>query len=155
MSTLGAIRVLVVDDEPAIRRFLRASLSRKAIIVLRSQGRSQRARGHPGAMRPMSSCSISACPTSTGSISSAVCAKSGAPCRSSFCRAATTKAKVAALDLGADDYVTKPFGMDELLARMRAALRHRLQQQGEKPSSAAAICPSISCAASSRCAARK
>ena len=35
--------------------------------------------------------------------------------------------KVAALDLGADDYVTKPFGMDELLARMRAALRHQLQ----------------------------
>ncbi|MGQ0694613.1 MAG: response regulator, partial [Nitrospiraceae bacterium] len=32
--------------------------------------------------------------------------------------------KVAALDLGADDYVTKPFGVDELLARMRAALRH-------------------------------
>jgi two-component system KDP operon response regulator KdpE len=41
--------------------------------------------------------------------------------------------KVQALDLGADDYVTKPFGIDELLARMRAALRHRLQQQGEKP----------------------
>ena len=41
--------------------------------------------------------------------------------------------KVQALDLGADDYVTKPFGMDELLARMRAALRHRLQQQGERP----------------------
>ncbi|ABS62639.1 two component transcriptional regulator, winged helix family [Parvibaculum lavamentivorans DS-1] len=41
--------------------------------------------------------------------------------------------KVEALDLGADDYVTKPFGMDELLARMRAALRHRLQMQGERP----------------------
>src|SRR6185436_19091817 len=41
--------------------------------------------------------------------------------------------KVAALDLGADDYVTKPFGMDELLARIRAALRHRLQVQGERP----------------------
>jgi two-component system KDP operon response regulator KdpE len=41
--------------------------------------------------------------------------------------------KVAALDLGADDYVTKPFGMDELLARMRTALRHRLQIQGERP----------------------
>ena len=38
-----------------------------------------------------------------------------------------------ALDLGADDYVTKPFGMDELLARMRAALRHQLQVQGERP----------------------
>ena len=39
-------------------------------------------------------------------------------------------AKVAALDAGADDYVTKPFGADELMARLRAALRHRLQQQG-------------------------
>src|SRR5207302_9990543 len=38
--------------------------------------------------------------------------------------------KVAALDAGADDYVTKPFGADELLARLRAALRHRLQEQG-------------------------
>jgi two-component system KDP operon response regulator KdpE len=42
-------------------------------------------------------------------------------------------AKVQALDLGADDYVTKPFGMDELLARIRAALRHQLQVQGERP----------------------
>jgi two-component system KDP operon response regulator KdpE len=41
--------------------------------------------------------------------------------------------KVKALDLGADDYVTKPFGIDELLARVRAALRHRLQQEGERP----------------------
>ena len=41
--------------------------------------------------------------------------------------------KVQALDLGADDYVTKPFGMDELLARVRAALRHQLQVHGERP----------------------
>jgi two-component system KDP operon response regulator KdpE len=41
--------------------------------------------------------------------------------------------KVRALDLGADDYITKPFGMDELLARLRAALRHRLQVHGERP----------------------
>ncbi|MGA8819233.1 MAG: response regulator transcription factor [Xanthobacteraceae bacterium] len=41
--------------------------------------------------------------------------------------------KVQALDLGADDYLTKPFGMDELLARMRAAMRHKLQTHGERP----------------------
>jgi len=41
--------------------------------------------------------------------------------------------KVAALDLGADDYVSKPFGVEELSARIRVALRHRLQQEGEKP----------------------
>lgn len=41
--------------------------------------------------------------------------------------------KVQALDLGADDYITKPFGMDELLARIRAALRHQLQIYGERP----------------------
>ena len=55
-------------------------------------------------------------------------------CRSWCCRAAATRpARSQALDLGADDYVTKPFGMDELLARMRAALRHQLQVHGERP----------------------
>jgi two-component system KDP operon response regulator KdpE len=41
--------------------------------------------------------------------------------------------KVQALDLGADDYVTKPFGMEELLARIRTALRHQLQVHGDRP----------------------
>ncbi|TIS11019.1 MAG: response regulator transcription factor, partial [Mesorhizobium sp.] len=40
---------------------------------------------------------------------------------------------VQALEMGADDYVAKPFGMNELVARVRVALRHKLQQQGEKP----------------------
>jgi len=43
------------------------------------------------------------------------------------------RGKVAAFDLGADDYVTKPFGMAELVARIRAALRHRLQVEGAEP----------------------
>ena len=41
--------------------------------------------------------------------------------------------KIEALDLGADDFVNKPFGVGELMARLRAALRHRAQQQGETP----------------------
>ena len=41
--------------------------------------------------------------------------------------------KVEALDSGADDYLTKPFGMEELLARIRTALRHQLQVHGERP----------------------
>ena len=41
--------------------------------------------------------------------------------------------KIDALDAGADDYVEKPFGVGELLARLRVALRHRLQRQGGEP----------------------
>ena len=43
------------------------------------------------------------------------------------------RGKVEALDLGADDYVTKPFGIAELVARIRTALRHRFQAQGSEP----------------------
>jgi two-component system KDP operon response regulator KdpE len=45
----------------------------------------------------------------------------------------TEAMKVQALDLGADDYVQKPFGVDELLARLRAGLRHGVQSRGSQP----------------------
>jgi two-component system KDP operon response regulator KdpE len=48
-------------------------------------------------------------------------------------RALRAEFKIDALDLGADDYVTKPFGIGELVARIRTALRHRVQQQGGEP----------------------
>ncbi|RUW98525.1 response regulator transcription factor [Mesorhizobium sp. M8A.F.Ca.ET.023.01.1.1] len=47
--------------------------------------------------------------------------------------AGTALDRIVGLELGADDYVTKPFGMNELVARIRVALRHKFQQQGEKP----------------------
>ena len=80
------------------------------------------------------SSSISACPISTGWRSSSEFAVRvhRLPIVVLSSRADET-GKVTALDLGADDYVTKPFGIDELLARLRAALRHRLQQEGEQP----------------------
>ena len=63
----------------------------------------------------------------------AACA-AGPGYRSSCSPAATGGAdKVAALDAGADDYVTKPFGMDELLARLRAAVRREPTADGEAP----------------------
>lgn len=43
------------------------------------------------------------------------------------------RTKVEALDLGADDYISKPFGIPELMARLRAALRHAFQAKGESP----------------------
>jgi two-component system KDP operon response regulator KdpE len=43
------------------------------------------------------------------------------------------RGKVAALDAGADDYITKPFGAEELMARVRTAFRHGVQQQGGQP----------------------
>jgi two-component system KDP operon response regulator KdpE len=45
--------------------------------------------------------------------------------------------KIAALDLGADDYLTKPFGVGELLARIRLALRHAARREGREPAFAA------------------
>ncbi|HEX2801434.1 MAG TPA: response regulator transcription factor, partial [Phenylobacterium sp.] len=45
----------------------------------------------------------------------------------------TEAMKVQALDLGADDYLQKPFGLDELLARIRAGLRHAVQARGSEP----------------------
>ena len=55
-------------------------------------------------------------------------------CRSwCYPAAAMKKAKSRCSHLGADDYVTKPFGMEELLARMRAALRHQLPAHDDRP----------------------
>ena len=131
--TGGPQRVLVVDDEPPIRRFLRTSLSSQGYHVIEAEdGLSARAMLRQNAADVL--VLDLGLPGLDGFEIIKQLRESGSTLPIIVLSSRTDEAgKVRALDLGADDYVTKPFGMDELLARLRAALRHRLQQQGERP----------------------
>jgi len=126
----NAYTVLVVDDEPPIVRLLRASLA---------------AVGHRVATAEDAGGALLAMAAEKPDV---VILDLGLPDRSGLeviaqIRQSSTipiiilsarsdeRSKVEALDLGADDYIGKPFGMAELMARIRAALRHRYQSQGE------------------------
>jgi len=126
-------RVLVVDDEPPIRRFLRTSLTAQGYQVFEAED-------GPAARTALQRNAIDilvldlGLPGADGFEIIKQVRDSGSALPIIVLSSRTDEAgKVRALDLGADDYVTKPFGMDELLARLRAASRHRLQQQGERP----------------------
>ncbi len=123
--------VLVVDDDAAIRRLLRNTLVRADhAVVEAADGRDALARGaadHPDAV--LLDLGL---PDRDGLGLIPLLRAGGAAVLVVSARDATEE-KVAALDLGADDYVTKPFDTDELLARLRAALRHR------RPAAAAAL----------------
>jgi two-component system, OmpR family, KDP operon response regulator KdpE len=129
----GSLRVLVVDDEPAILRFLHAGLSSQGYLVSEATD----------GVRALEAVRQNATdllvldlglPDLDGLeiIRRIRDAGSAVPIIVLSSRS-DEQGKVQALDLGADDYVTKPFGIDELLARIRAAQRHRLQEQGERP----------------------
>ena len=134
MSTPSApLRILVVDDEPAIRRFLRTSLTAQGYQIIEAET----AKAALESLRRNSPDVLVldlGLPDRDGFevIQELRGAGSALPIIVLSSRA-DEAGKVRALDLGADDYVTKPFGVDELLARLRAALRHKLQQQGEHP----------------------
>jgi two-component system KDP operon response regulator KdpE len=128
----GPLRILVVDDEPAILRFLVPGLTAEGYVV------SQAADGQSAidaARRKTTDFIVLdlGLPDMDGLdvIRHIRGAASSIPIIVLSSRD-TERAKVAALDLGADDFVTKPFGVDELFARIRAAQRHRLQTQGER-----------------------
>ncbi len=128
----SAYTVLVVDDEPPILRFLRTSLGAAGYRVLTAED---------------AAAALASFKTEKPDV---VVLDLGLPDRSGFeviadlrkhspvpiivlSARADERAKVEALDLGADDYVAKPFGIAELTARIRAALRHAFQVQGELP----------------------
>jgi two-component system KDP operon response regulator KdpE len=122
-------RILVVDDEPQIRRFLRISLGATGYAVIEAEdGR----RGVDAALADAPDLVVLdlGLPDMDGQEAiSAIRAGSDVPILVLSVRAAETD-KVEALDRGADDYVVKPFGIGEFLARVRAALRHR--RRGEE-----------------------
>lgn len=124
--------ILIVDDEPPIRRLLRKTLEVQNFRTVEAAG------GHDAldALRREKPDLIIldlGLPDIDGlEVIKTVRQKSQTPIVILSSRG-DEAGKVAALDLGADDYVTKPFGVNELMARIRAALRHRLQEQGSQP----------------------
>ena len=124
--------VLVVDDEPAIRRFLKTTLEAQgyAIVLADSAAEAMRMMRH---YRPDLVLLDLGLPDRDGmELIDEIQGLGEAPILVLTSRD-DEASKVLALDRGADDYVTKPFGIPELLARMRAALRHRVQAQGGRP----------------------
>jgi len=135
MSPQGskAMRVLVVDDEPAILHFLRAGLGSQGYGVIEAKTAAEALSAVKRKAADIVVLDLGL-PDRDGLdlISDMRAADAGVPIIVLSSRG-DEKTKVAALDGGADDYVGKPFGMEELLARIRAAARHRLAQQGELP----------------------
>jgi two-component system KDP operon response regulator KdpE len=121
-----SIPLLVVDDEPPIRRLLRTSLGAQGYRVLEAAS-AQSALDIISQEAPEVVLLDLGLPdqdglevirrlrTSGSKVAVIVLSSRG-----------DERGKVDALDLGADDYVTKPFGMAELIARIRTALRHRI-----------------------------
>ena len=124
--------VLVIDDEPAIRRFLKSALEPEGweLVAAADAAEGLRAVRHH---RPDVILLDLGLPDRDG--------MNLLPELKQLTDAAIVvltsrddeRSKVAALDGGADDYLTKPFSVPELLARLRTALRHRVQEQGGRP----------------------
>jgi two-component system, OmpR family, KDP operon response regulator KdpE len=133
MMTNPSVKILVVDDEPPIRKLLDVGLSSQGFSV----------QGAPNARTAIELAASNTpdlvlldlgLPDIAGHELLAKWRADGVTFPIIILSSRTDEAGIVkALELGADDYVTKPFGMNELVARIRVALRHRLQTQGESP----------------------
>jgi two-component system KDP operon response regulator KdpE len=127
-----AVKILVVDDEPPIRKLLRVGLSAQGYLVYEAPNAAAAqqvlAEGQPDLI-----VLDLGLPDKPGYDLLQEWREDGLQTPVVILSSRTDEAGIVrALETGADDYVTKPFGMNELTARIRVALRHRLQQQGEK-----------------------
>ncbi|MDE5442633.1 response regulator [Bradyrhizobium sp. CSA207] len=126
------IKVLVIDDEPPIRKLLRMGLTTQGYEILEaSNGKIalEKLTEEPALII----LDLGLPDIGGHELLRTIRARNEAVPIVVLSSRGDEAGKVQALDLGADDYLTKPFGMDELLARLRAALRHQLQVQGERP----------------------
>ncbi len=133
MTLTDRTSVLVIEDEPQIRRLLRTSLGANRFEVLEA------ANGRDGlemaaSQKPEVIILDLGLPDMDGlAIIKALRAAGGKTPIVVLSSRGEEATKVEALNTGADDYVTKPFGMAELIARLRTSLRHRVQVQGAEP----------------------
>ena len=115
--------ILVVEDEPEIRRFLRSSLGAEGYRVVESAN-ARRGTIDAGTHKPdLAIVDLGLPDLDGGEVIRQIRSWSTMPILVLSART-QERSKIEALDAGADDYVTKPFGVGELLARIRVALRH-------------------------------
>ena len=131
--TSPTVKILIVDDEPPIRRLLRVGLTSEGFGVEEATN-ARDAIEHVKAERPDLILLDLGLPDMPGHDLLGRWREERLELPIVILSSRTDESGIVkALELGADDYVTKPFGMKELVARIRVALRHKLQQQGEKP----------------------
>lgn len=131
ISSTAQPRILIVDDEPGVREFLRLGLASSGYVI----SETDRGMGALDAVRRREIDLILldlGLPDMNGLqvIKRIRYAQSNIPIVVLSTRG-DEPSKVEALDLGADDYVTKPFGIEELLARIRALRRYRIPPQSD------------------------
>jgi len=132
MSALP-VKILVVDDEPPIRRLLRTGLATQGYAIAEAANAGQ-AEAHLESEKADLIVLDLGLPDRNGLELLKDLRSGGVDVPVVVLSSRTDETGVVqALELGADDYVTKPFSMNELIARIKVALRHRLQEQGERP----------------------
>ena len=131
--TNSAVRILIIDDEPPIRKLLRVGLSTQGYAISEAMN-AKVAAELVETDKPDLVLLDLGLPDMAGHDLLEKWRRDGVDLPIVILSSRTDEAGIVrALELGADDYVTKPFGMNELVARIRVALRHRLQSHGEKP----------------------
>ncbi len=128
--TMGSATILVVDDEPQIRRVMRMALSSQGYTIVEARNAQEALKEVRAEHIDLVLLDMNMPDMDGMEVCREIRTASKVPVIMVTVRSAE-KDKVRALDAGADDYVVKPFGIEELLARIRAALRRVPGEAGE------------------------